>query len=222
VGKRIQWGDMSSEGDSTSGGSVDSLADGSTRESANDVRPCYDAFAALYAKNPASVQPLTDGKTNLTNFTEGLYAWADSRELNDFVYAGNSCTDAGMRFFRARYPRDPWPDYRPFCVCGHTIESNWYVEHVPTHTKYVVGKECVKRTIGNVLVRTCTFCATAHKNRKDNLCDECRKKVCFIKVSYGQKEEAKRMGARWFPPAKLWWCAPTNEAIIGKFGRMIP
>jgi ribonuclease HI len=38
-----------------------------------------------------------------------------------------------------------------------------------------------------------------------------------LKVAYAEKEEAKRMGARWDPSAKVWHTVATNIALIERF-----
>ncbi len=38
-----------------------------------------------------------------------------------------------------------------------------------------------------------------------------------LKVAYAEKEEAKRMGARWDPVAKVWHTVATNIALIERF-----
>ena len=38
-----------------------------------------------------------------------------------------------------------------------------------------------------------------------------------LKVAYAEKEEAKRMGARWDPSAKIWYTVSSNTALIERF-----
>ena len=40
----------------------------------------------------------------------------------------------------------------------------------------------------------------------------------YLEVSFAKKDEAKRLGARWNPEARRWWCAPSNKQAIKVFG----
>ena len=40
-----------------------------------------------------------------------------------------------------------------------------------------------------------------------------------LKVSYAEKDEAKRMGARWDPSAKVWYTVATNTTLINRFSK---
>ena len=141
----------------------------------------------------------TEHQTTLEDFRCGLEAEGGSRNLDDYEYAGGD-TGAKREYFRVRYcDRRPHPYHRKACVCTHRIEENCYIEEKRTGTAlFTVGNHCIKRFTHGV-DRTCTFCGTTHKNRKDNLCAECRKTHVFINVAFSQKDDAKRQGARWNP-----------------------
>ena len=157
-------------------------------------------------------------QTTLSQFLDGLDVYGGSKELDDYVYAGGDRGGA-LAYFHKRYmgKRNP-PVTKPTCVCTHIIDENLFVEHVPSGKLFNVGKECVHRILGKI-ERKCSVCSTVHKNKKDNLCKDCRTKIVFINVSYFEKDEAKRMGARWNPNVKMWHVEPSNTAAIAQFGR---
>jgi len=62
------------------------------------------------------------------------------------------------------------------CVCGHYIVENCYI----TDGKGILalGNCCIKRFLPqDKSGRTCRVCKKPHKNRKDNLCHNCRIKI---------------------------------------------
>ena len=71
------------------------------------------------------------------------------------------------------------PEHEERCLCGHRIKENCYITN-GTHI-LTLGNCCVKRFIPNK-TRTCERCGNAHRNRKDNICLNCRKS--FYRTDY--------------------------------------
>ena len=58
------------------------------------------------------------------------------------------------------------------CVCGHYIKNHCYVQHKNDKSKIIVlGNVCILKFKGKH--RYCQ-CGKMHKNRKTNLCNDCR------------------------------------------------
>ena len=67
------------------------------------------------------------------------------------------------------------PFHKDNCICDHFIYENCYAVDKRDKNKIVVlGNCCIKRFLGNNAGRTCEKCGKKHKNRKNNLCKECR------------------------------------------------
>ena len=61
------------------------------------------------------------------------------------------------------------------CVCGHTIEENFYITNGTQIL--VLGNGCIQKFITKSS-RTCEDCGRPHKNREVNKCNKCRKGIC--------------------------------------------
>ena len=92
----------------------------------------------------------------------------------NWKYAGgDSCSH--LSYFEVCFPQKLLPTHKDVCICNQKIKENCYI----TNNKYflVIGNCCIKR-----LVPTCTRTGEKfempHKNRKENLCSECRELIC--------------------------------------------
>ncbi len=81
-----------------------------------------------------------------------------------------------------------FPPHESHCACGHFIKNNCYI----TNKKkiLVVGNCCIKRFLLKKS-RVCEVCTADHKNRKYNLCDECKPK--FDIYEWDKKEKIKNI-----------------------------
>jgi hypothetical protein len=77
------------------------------------------------------------------------------------------------------------------CLCGHIIKNHMYIQDKKDKSKIIVlGNICIKKYKGKQ--RHC-FCGNLHKNRKDNLCNDCRKKIKkILKPSLKPSQEIKK------------------------------
>jgi hypothetical protein len=96
-------------------------------------------------------------------------------DLKTFHYCGG---DKGkhLNYYNLCYPKETLPDITDKCICGHRITENCYI----SNGEYVltIGNCCIKRFIPiENQKRTCKYCSKVHRNRKDNLCIGCRRKM---------------------------------------------
>ena len=86
---------------------------------------------------------------------------------------------AGKRQFTLLMGDDvPLPNHTFMCICGHKILHNCFIANRKTNKVITLGKCCVKRFKGS-LNKRCDNCDKQHKNRANNLCNECRLlKIC--------------------------------------------
>lgn len=88
-------------------------------------------------------------------------------------------------------------EHKSNCVCGHYIEENCYITN--GEDILVLGNCCIKKFLPkNCSGRTCRVCKCTHRNRKDNLCHNCRKKTS-MRCSHMIKTLQKHIR-----PALLW------------------
>tara|TARA_R110002110_G_scaffold68522_5_gene185443 strand:+ start:78 stop:497 length:420 start_codon:yes stop_codon:yes gene_type:complete len=61
------------------------------------------------------------------------------------------------------------------CICGHTIHRNFFICNKEEDELLIIGSECINKFITKK-GRSCEKCGDPHRNRKDNLCNNCRSK----------------------------------------------
>ncbi|AJP61561.1 hypothetical protein CBEVV_014 [Choristoneura biennis entomopoxvirus 'L' virophage] len=69
-----------------------------------------------------------------------------------------------------------YPEHKSYCICGHYIKEQCWVRHVISKKIITVGNCCVKKFLNQNTNLKCTICKSEHKNKKDNLCNNCRLK----------------------------------------------
>lgn len=109
---------------------------------------------------------------------EGLKTYnITENELQYFKYAGG---DHGSHLKYAQLIKLEKPLHKTHCICGHPIKNNCYIKY--NDQIIVLGNCCIKRFIPKEQQgRTCEECGNPHKNRKSNLCTECKD---FIEYPY--------------------------------------
>ena len=136
-----------------------------------------------------------------TRFMNGLRnAGFDPEDvINNFRYVGGSCihnipddkVDTGrcrdmktkcvscvcnthINYFKIAFAKNrKKPHLTRYCVCGSPIITNCYVADKTNERVVVLGSCCVKEFMKKS-GRTCEECGCFHKNRKNNLCNDCR------------------------------------------------
>jgi len=102
-------------------------------------------------------------------------------DLTKWRYCGGN-KGRHLNYFRKCCPNDDKPENKDECICGHAIVENCYITNGPE--LLIVGNCCINRFLPKENAgRSCEICKKRHKNRKDNLCHDCRKnngKTCEI------------------------------------------
>lgn len=109
--------------------------------------------------------------------------------VKDFMRVGDDSI-GGQKQFKLLMGDDvPLPTTTYMCVCGHKILHNCFIANRKTNKVITLGKCCVRRFKG-ALNKRCDNCNKLHKNRSDNLCNECRLlKICTrCNNKYNKKE----------------------------------
>lgn len=106
-------------------------------------------------------------------------------EVKDWKYCGGQGEDSltleeqlvhkkhrsRIAYFRLCFPNRELPPYKYECICGHDIKDNCFITNGTDIL--VIGNCCNKRFIKNCN-KTCERCTATHRNRKNNLCNNCR------------------------------------------------
>jgi hypothetical protein len=136
-------------------------------------------------------------------FSDGLKSYNITAEqaYKDFKYVGGD-SDIDRNYYEQfltgnsktpyrEYPNNPhhikyWvlcnpntllPDKIYFCICGHKIKENCYIENKHDGEILILGNCCINRFIKDK-GRTCESCGSSHKNRNVNKCNKCRFGTC--------------------------------------------
>ena len=79
-----------------------------------------------------------------------------------------------INYSKVAYAKDRRkPHLKRYCVCGAPIILNCYVADKSNERVIVLGSCCIKSFMDKC-GRTCEECGSFHRNRKDNLCNDCR------------------------------------------------
>lgn len=93
---------------------------------------------------------------------------------NNYYYIGGEEGDH-LIYFNQHYPELKMPEHHDVCICGHRMKSNCYISN--GETILALGENCCKKFIKQ---KSCGECGEKHRNRKDNLCCNCRKKFTRV------------------------------------------
>lgn len=107
-------------------------------------------------------------------FIEGLEKYnLTYEEIKDWKYAGgNKGRHYNYFVMICGDNAKPLP-HTNNCVCNHYIEENCYIRN--GNDFLILGNCCIKKFIP-MNTRTCKYCNSPHRNRKNNICNGCRKK----------------------------------------------
>jgi hypothetical protein len=99
----------------------------------------------------------------------------DTSFTHEWVYAGGS-VGSHFNYFKLRHPEmTVLPEHSPDCLCSHPIEENCYIENKHNGRIAVVGNCCIRKFLPEENQgRTCENCGATHRNRKNNICNDCR------------------------------------------------
>lgn len=97
-----------------------------------------------------------------------------------YTYAGGDYNEHINYFSMFRIGKNiPTPVKKTACVCETNIKNNAYMWSEERKHLMILGRCCILRFGGDGKTgRTCGFCNAPHKNRSNNLCNDCRGKVC--------------------------------------------
>lgn len=88
--------------------------------------------------------------------------------------------------FKKGLPNLDIPPEVDSCICGHHIKENCYVSD--GQKILILGNCCIKKFLPGGISKRCELCKRSHKNRKNNLCNDCRNlrdcPICSVKYSY--------------------------------------
>ena len=140
-----------------------------------------------------------------------------------FIYAGGDKNLCHKRYYFLKFGDNLIPIHKDYCICGVRIVENCYIQDsrkpCSLNNIYIIGNCCIKKFLPEGRSgRTCKICIQPHKNRKNNLCNVCRKiykneedidKVC---ITFGKY---KNMLIKDLPRSYAIWCYNLDDNFTG-------
>jgi len=121
----------------------------------------------------------------IDRFTKGLLEYnltLDEIITSGWKYCGGD-TGRHAKYFKISCPNDIRPEHVNNCVCGHPIKRNCYITNAEETDIIILGSCCIKKFIPKEKSgRTCKNCGMSHKNRKYDLCNNCKPSSCIKKI----------------------------------------
>jgi hypothetical protein len=77
-----------------------------------------------------------------------------------------------MKAWPDHFKHQPYIGHEERCVCNTPIKQQCYIINRDTKEVVVLGNCCIEKL--RLSGRTCSRCHAKHRNRKDNLCNDCR------------------------------------------------
>lgn len=99
-------------------------------------------------------------------------------DIKKWRYCGGDYDTASIIYFYKYHSQFPKPDKATECICKQSIIKNSYI--TDDNIVRVIGICCKNKfLLPDQKHKTCEKCKQAHKNTKDNRCNNCRIKVAF-------------------------------------------
>jgi hypothetical protein len=148
-------------------------------------------------------------------------------------------------YFKLCFPDSVFPIIENKCVCDATLLHNCYIRkdvNAPVSDILIIGSCCIKKFIDAGKVRKCEKCNADHRNRKYNLCNNCKsekiqmekerkkeiakynKLECFdIPYQIGEESKSMLYYTRWDKALKIRYCKyiDENSHVIEYFKKYI-
>ncbi len=98
--------------------------------------------------------------------------------IDDYFYIGGDFSHH-LKLYQ-KHNIKPLPPKNHRCICGHKIRNNIFISNGENILS--LGSSCFQKFCPKT-VKLCEDCGYKHRNRKDNICNKCRKKFTK-KVEY--------------------------------------
>lgn len=132
----------------------------------------------------------SDLRTQFLNGLEKYNITADDLIKDGWYYCGGNHKQEDINYFKMNFPNEDFPDFSNECVCGHEIINNCYICPKDESELLVIGSCCIMKFVP-IKTRSCKDCKASHKNRKVNLCNECRLLCIDCKITKNYKKDVK-------------------------------
>lgn len=179
----------------------------------NDERNVSESYTGPQTNNAAELLAIIKA---LTILQEEIMLGYKIIVYSDSKYAMRCCTTYGEKCYKKNWvgkKNNPIPNLEIvktaylFCKEYDNIEF----VHVPAHTggndEHSLGNEMADKLANQAIGQeVCPY-------------DKKKEKRIYLNVPYDEKDEAKKMGARWETSKKRWWIKDSNRHKIQMMGR---
>ena len=202
------------DGACTNNGKPDARAGFGVWFGKNDPRNNYESFTGIQTNNRAELLAIVKA---LTILREEIENGKIINIYSDSSYAIRCCTTYGKKCEKKNwvnpYGKDkPIPNLEivktAYEFCKNFKNINFV--HIKAHTgltdEHSIGNENADRLANLAIgVKSCPY-------------QEIKKKI-YLNVPYDEKDEAKKMGAKWDKSKKRWYITPKNKYKVQMMGR---
>ena len=180
-----------------------------------DPRNCYESFTGIQTNNRAELLAIVKALSILRDeLDNGILV----NIYSDSSYAIRCCTTYGKKCEKKGWknPNDkkkPIPNLEIvkaaylFCKEYDNIKFTHIKAHTGLRDKHSVGNENADRLANLAIgVESCPY-------------QDKKIKKIYLNIPYNEKDEGKKMGAKWDKSKKRWYIEPTNRFKLQMMGR---
>jgi len=180
----------------------------------DDPRNTSESFNGIQTNNRAELLAIVKA---LTILREDIENGTTVNIYSDSSYSIRCCTTYGKKCEKKNWnnPNDktkPIPNVDiiktlyEFCKTHKNINFTHIRAHTGLNDKHSIGNENADRLANLAIgIKSCPYQTTKNK--------------IYLKVPYEEKDEAKKMGARWDKSKKRWYIDPKNRYKLQMMGR---
>ena len=133
-------------------------------------------------------------------------------DVKEWIYCGGNY-GGHLNYYKLLFPKSKKiPAFIDECVCHQKLTKNCYIMDKQKKRMLILGMCCIKKFINNGLHRTCEKCGKEHRNRKYNLCNDCKIKKCDICGYENTNKDIKRCNN-----CRNGWCDICDKKVNIKY-----
>ncbi len=129
-----------------------------------------------------------------TKFMEGLFNAGGSYDPQKYKWVGGDKSSPihSEYFTLCGFTKNNRPPHEDYCVCGHKIKQNCYLQNIDTGQLIVVGNDCIKQYMPDQYGKRCGLCKKTHQNKKKDQCNDCiAKQERVRKIALDEQQRIK-------------------------------
>lgn len=133
-------------------------------------------------------------------------------DVKEWLYCGGNYSHH-LNYYKLLFPKSKKiPEFTDQCVCHQKLTKNCYIMDKSKKRLLILGMCCIKKFISNGVHRSCEKCGNQHRNRKFNLCNDCKIRKCDICGYKNTNKDIKRCNN-----CRNGWCDICDKKVNIKY-----